>query len=159
MGAAVLATVASLVAGIMTASFDSLTEIERSDPGLIIKTETSPALQKELEALKAQLASLQEIPNDVKVSAKLEVFEAKITQFESQLNVINKAILQSPEKALEIPMLRRDIASLQKQYENSTESLEREIIGAYETIRWVIGSIVLGILGLAASVFLKERGE
>ena len=51
------------------------------------------------------------------------------------------------------------MTSLQAQYENATKSLEREIERAYDTMKWVIGTIVLGILGLAASILLKGRGD
>jgi len=73
--------------------------------------------------------------------------------------IINKAIMQSPEKALEIPILKRDIESLHQQYEGTTQALEREITRAYDTIKWVIGTIILSILGLAGSVILKAKEE
>ena len=91
------------------------------------------------------------------VSVKLAKVEGEIEQLASKLDALNKVIMQSPEKAIEIPMLKRDISSLQKQYEYAVESLQNQITRAYDTMKWVIGTIVLGILGLAASILLKGR--
>ncbi len=159
MGAAVLGAVASVIAGMLTFTFDKGAEISISEPSLVVSQKYTPELTQKVEDLGKQLAALKSIPKESKISAQLSQFETKLKRLDSEVKVINKAILQSPEKALEIPMLRRDIVSLQKQYESSTKSLEREISRAYDTVKWVIGTIVLGILGIAASVFLREQSN
>ena len=95
----------------------------------------TPELTKKIEELKNQFATLKSIPTESKIAAQLSEFESKLNILDSEVKVINKAILQSPEKALEIPMLKKDIATLQKQYENSTALLEREMSRAYETVK------------------------
>jgi predicted RNase H-like nuclease (RuvC/YqgF family) len=126
MGAAVLGAIASLIAGILTFTLDKFVEIKISESNLIVSQRESPELAKQVDELKIQLAALKSIPKESKISAQLSEFSSKLNRLDSEVKIINKAIMQSPEKALSIPMLRRDIASLKKQYESSTKSLERD---------------------------------
>ena len=48
--------------------------------------------------------------------------------------------MQSPENALSVPMLRKDVDALKLQNEHTAKSLEREIGSAYEIIKWVLGT-------------------
>ena len=116
-------------------------------------------LQTKIESINSRLEAISSIPEDVVISAKLAEIEVQLKDLSKQVTVINKAILQSPEKALEIPILKKDIESLQRQYIGTTQALEREMVRAYDTIKWVIGTIILSILGVAASVFLKAKGD
>jgi predicted RNase H-like nuclease (RuvC/YqgF family) len=165
IGAALLGVSASLIAGIMTFTAGKLTKVEITGIELAMPPKKSTLatqiakVDNEVSILKTQVAELTAIPESVAVSSKLKELEAKVAAVDEKLGSINKAIMSSPEKALELPMLRRDILALQNQYENGTRSLEREINRAYDTIKWVIGTIVLGVLGLAASVFLRGRKE
>lgn len=117
------------------------------------------SLASDISILKIQIAELTRVPESVAVSTKLQELDAKLTAVDAKMSALNNAIMASPEKALEVPMLRRDLLALQNQYESATKSLEREITRAYDTIKWVIGTIVFGILGLAASVFLRGKQE
>jgi len=165
ISAAVLGAIAALISFVITFTAENFKTIEidgiefQTKPPSTIYLEDTVLLKKEVVSIKTQLTNLTSIPKDSAVSARLSKIESHLSSLDKNITIINKAIMQSPEKALELPMLRRDIASLQKQYESATKSLEREISRAYDTIKWVIGTIVLGILGLAASVFLRERNE
>jgi len=159
MWAALGSAIASIIGGVIAFTFEKSVGIDISEPRLTVSQKETPELTKQIEELKNQFAALKSIPTESKIAAQLSEFESKLIILDSEVKVINKAILQSPEKALEIPMLKKDIATLQKQYENSTALLEREMSRAYETVKWVIGTIVLGILGLAASVFLKDEAN
>ena len=116
-------------------------------------------LENDIIAIRSRVEALSDIPQDVAVAAKLVEIETQIASLTQQVTVINNAIMDSPGKALEIPILKRDISSLEKQYVSTTQALEREITRAYDTIKWVIGTIILSILGLGASVFLKAKDD
>jgi len=158
MAATLIAAIGAAVAGFFTTTLKK-PKLEILEPIRVERTYISELkeLSEELTRVKAQMDSLTKLPKTASVSAKIAEIESRLSAFDKKIDVLNRVILQSPEKALEIPMLKRDIASLQVQYENATKSLEREISRAYETIKWVIGTIVLGILALAASAFLKGK--
>lgn len=159
--AAVIATLSGLIAGALT--YTKLTKIDVGGIRVAIPTPESAVSRKiadlvdDVSVLKVQVAELTKVPQSVAVSAKLQELDAKLTALDAKMIALHNAIMASPEKALEVPMLRRDLLALQNQYESATRSLEREITRAYDTIKWVIGTIVLGILGLAAGVFLRGK--
>lgn len=157
---ATVSFVVALGAGVFVGFFDQMVKFEGLE--IVISDEqitvsNADKIQRDIESLKNQITSITAIPKDLAVSAKLQDIEIKLNDISSQVVTINNAIMQSPEKALEIPMLKRDIVALQNQYKVSTRALEREIGRAYDTIKWVLGTIVFGILGLAASVLLKGK--
>lgn len=159
------AAIAGVVAGVITFSAEEVRKIEVVDVEFAVRPKESALSQqienvhKEVSLLKVQVAELTKVPESVAISAKLHELDAKVAAVDEQLSALNKTIMASPEKALEVPMLRRDILAIQRQYESVTKSLEREITRAYDTIKWVIGTIVLGILGLAAGVFLRGKQD
>lgn len=115
-------------------------------------------LESNMAAIKAQLEGIKELPSDLPVSSKVKEIEAKIDTVNSKLDALNKAILESPEKALALPLLRRDMDSLQKQYVSAVNNLEQEVSRAYDIFKWVTGTMFLGVISLAIGVFVKPRG-
>ena len=156
---AILGAVVAIVGAVITATFDRQVELAgiKFEPTQQVRLSDYRDLEAELDLIKSQVSALNSIPEETVVSVKLAKVEVEIEQLASKLDALNKVIMQSPEKAIEIPMLKRDISSLQKQYEYAVESLQNQITRAYDTMKWVIGTIVLGILGLAASILLKGR--
>jgi len=162
--AASIAMIATLISAIVATGFlkdtsdisDSFVVINKyTVEDKIIKTNNE--IIAELASLKKQYQALIKLPKDSKVNAQILGFKFQLEKLETQMKTINNVILQSPEKALEIPMLKKDITVLKAQYEKSNLALQREITRAYETMKWVIGTIILGLLGLGASVFLREK--
>ena len=84
-------------------------------------------LKQEVLTIKNKVDALSNVPEGGPVAARFKELEVKLISTDEKLSSIRRAIMQSPEKALEIPMLRRDIQALQSQYDNATKSLEREI--------------------------------
>ena len=115
-------------------------------------------LESQIEQIKAQLEGIKELPSDLPVSSKIKEIEAKIDSVNTKLDGLNKAILESPEKALALPLLRRDMDSLQKQYVSAVNNLEEEVSRAYDIFKWVTGTMFLGVISLAVGVFVKPRG-
>lgn len=160
---AMIATAAGIVAAVIMFATQKFAKFEITGARIDLSTREISITKRietigdEITVMKSQITQLTKIPETVRVATKLKELDAKVVALQSNLDALNKAIMSSPEKALEVPMLKRDISALQAQHENATKSLEREITRAYDTIKWVIGTIALGILGLAASVFLKGK--
>ena len=160
--AAVIGVVASLIAATILFTMGKVSSIKIGDlqidaPPPALSVGVPEKVEKELNSIKSQLANITKVPKDVAVALEITNLKDQVKDLESQIKIINEAIMQSPEKALNIPMLRKDVDALKLQYENATKSLEREIGSAYGIIKWVLGTIVFGILGIAASVFIAVR--
>lgn len=163
---ALLAAIAALFSGFLTATFDKATKIGIGDVGVQMAIEKKQlysehinAIETEIDSIKKQLEAFNNIPEKSAVSMRLAKLEENVSKLSSEISGLNGVIMQSPQKALEMPMLRRDVTALKAQYESDTRSLQREIERAYDTMKWVMGTIVLGILGLAASIMVKGKNN
>ncbi len=150
----VVATILFTTGKVTSIKFGDL-QIEAPRPAMTIAV--TAAVENQINAIKEQIKVLTVIPKESAMASEIQAIKVSIKKLEVQVNVINKAIMQSPEKALSIPMLRKDVDALKLQNEHTAKSLEREIGSAYEIIKWVLGTIVLGILGISASVFVATR--
>lgn len=160
--AALIGVITSLIAATILFTTGKVTSIKIGDlridaPQPTMSVAVTEEIENEINAIKNQIKSLTIIPKEAAVASEIQVIKVAVKNLEEQINIINKAIIQSPEKALSIPMLRKDVDALKLQNEHTAKSLEREIGSAYEIIKWVLGTIVLGILGISASVFVATR--
>jgi len=157
LSGAVTAMLATLIAGVLSFSTGHIISQKDLNAASSYLSSDFEVVNVKLERLKQQLEIVQELPKDISVATSIELIQKDVEYLNNKFKSIEKVILNSPEKALEIPMLKRDIESLQKQQNLSIQSLGREISRAYDTMKWVIGTILLGIVGLAISVFLREK--
>jgi hypothetical protein len=79
---------------------------------------------------------------------------------DDRLGKLEKAILDDPEKALSIPILRNDIAATKTAYGSEMNALRGEIARIYDLNKWFVGlmfSMALGIIGLAITNVFKTK--
>jgi hypothetical protein len=78
-----------------------------------------------------------------------------------QLTRLNDAILQTPEKAVAIPVLKQQITDLQDKYRGDNDAMHAEIGRLYTMMSIFFGSMValiVGVGGLFFSIF-KHRAD
>lgn len=73
----------------------------------------------------------------------------------ARLSLIEKVILESPSKALEIPMLRRDIDSNRLGNTEAVASIQHSVDRVYDQNKYVMITIAVSIILLAVSTFVK----
>jgi hypothetical protein len=114
-------------------------------------------LSDEIDKLKVQLKSIAEIPKDNPLAPKIALIESDLSKLKNDLDNLNYVIIDSPNKALQIPLLKKDMDSMKKEIILRFSSLEKSINKSYDIVKWVIGTILLSILGLAVSILLQQR--
>jgi len=114
-------------------------------------------LKSKLQASPASAISSAKAAMSPSLSVKINKLESRIEKFDEKINAINRTILSSPEKAIEVPMLRRDIEVIQEKHTATTSALEKEIASVFEMIKWILGTFVLGMLGLALPLFTRNK--
>lgn len=97
---------------------------------------------------------------------EFSVVSAKVAELESRLAVLEKSISDTPEKALSVPMLRKDQDNLSKTFEANRVAVAAEIARVNDLQKWILGGIgavlVAVIAGLFTSLFTvisKGRSE
>jgi hypothetical protein len=67
----------------------------------------------------------------------------------------------APQKALELPLLKRDVQGLQQQFERDLSAMKAESARFYELMKWLVGLMAvvsLGMVAAAAGNLLKREG-
>ena len=75
---------------------------------------------------------------------------------------IQAALGSDLERSLSVPLLRKDLEQLKTQLNERTTAASKEIDRIYDQNKWflgLMGTMALGLLGLAVSNFLQSRNE
>lgn len=131
-------------------------------------------LERELKAMEASLAEAQrqlqlnaelvKRIEDAKPAGPANVEVARLaTQVDglrAEVKQLTDAVGQSPEKALAVPLLRKDMDNLREGYRHDLDATQSEMNRVYDLTKWFLGTVVtmaLALLGLAVSNFLQLR--
>lgn len=123
------------------------------------------ALKLELAGVKAQLDILQtdfqnyDKPGAQPTGLQLKAVTDTLTNLQTRIGNLDTAILDSPTKALTVPLLRKDLDSLRDSYQANAVVTKSDIDRIYDLNKWFIGLMLtstVGIIALAVSNFFKR---
>jgi predicted phage-related endonuclease len=157
----------ALVATLMTATF-TFFKSPRVDPlGQQPSVElhrSQKALEADIEAVRTQLKTVQvdmqkivALPADAKLAVQISQMEEATKGLGSRLDRLEAAILQSPAKALEIPLLQRDLENLRTAQQTNLQAVKDGVDRLYDINKWLLGAMAISIITLALSNFLRPR--
>lgn len=136
---------------------------ESKDVSVVIYKNDAIELMRKLELqvkdIDAKLKGISELPKELPVASKIIELETKIENIQKSLNDLNKIIVESPEKALELPLVRRDISAMEQKIDSSVKNVETQLARAYDMFKWVLGTLVISVLSLAIGMFFKDKRE
>src|SRR5205814_8581814 len=95
-----------------------------------------------------------------KVSADLGELKQTTEQISQRLKALEDAILVSPDKALSIPLLRKDLDNQHNMVSSDSAAIHQEIARLYDFNKWFFGLIAtmaLSTLGFVISNFFKKK--
>lgn len=125
------------------------------------------AFNDKLENLDITVHKFQKGLADVSsVSRKQEIYD-ELSELREDIHImkkeyfeLNKAILETPEKALAVPLLRNEIANLKEAYRNDMLQIKEDINRVYDINKWVIGligALVLAVVSFTINNFLQNK--
>jgi hypothetical protein len=137
--------------------------------------EISARFEAEIARLRASDTALQEslaraLEKGAKIQAggltpqereTLSQTAAAASQLDKRMAALETAILQTPEKAVAIPLLRQQLVDLQDRTHRDVDGVRGEIGRLYTMLQWLLGlmvTIIIGIGGLIAAS-LRQIGE
>jgi uncharacterized coiled-coil protein SlyX len=129
-----------------------LTESERS---------TAQVQHQLVEAMSHPTASGQRFELTVADRAALESVEKANRDLDKRLGALEDALLQTPEKAVALPLLRQQLSDIQDKAKSDSDSLRAEINHLYGMMQWFLGlmiTLIIGVGGLAVNSF-RQSGE
>ena len=113
-------------------------------------------IKKDIDSITNTIESANINPETLeiaKISAHLQLLS---TDIES----IKDAFGSEIEKSLSVPLLRKDLIQLKNQIDSRTAAASKEIDRIYDQNKWflgLMGTMAIGLLGLAVSNFLQAR--
>jgi cell fate (sporulation/competence/biofilm development) regulator YmcA (YheA/YmcA/DUF963 family) len=126
---------------------------------------------KQISVLKDSVAELQksQVENQALLNklsgarpatVQIGKLSSQVDSLQNQIKLLEDAVGQSPEKALAVPLLKKDMDNLKNSYRRDLDSTQSEINRVYDQNKWFIGlmfTMAIGLLGLAVSNFLQLR--
>ena len=117
----------------------------------------------ELDSLRAELSALKAAsPDSPQAEAALASVEVSVERIGERINSIESAILQDPEKAVAVPILRRDLDNLEQSLRRDVSATRDEIARIHDQNRWffgLMGTAWFGLLSLAVANLFKSRND
>ncbi|WP_180699646.1 hypothetical protein [Pseudomonas crudilactis] len=115
---------------------------------------------REINAFVAKLRADSDKSSPEEISRAL--FETDLRLLKERIILLEKSISDSPEKALSIPLLRRDQESMSKSIEANKFAISNELSRIYDQQKWMltgIGTALLAALTALAGALYKTVGR
>jgi hypothetical protein len=116
--------------------------------------------QRRIDKLSKQVAVLQQqvvaagrngpAPNPPQARA----INRRLDGLTGQLNDLQDAITPDPAKALRVALLQRDLQNVQASSRASLQAVRSDVDRQYDLMKFVVGTLGLGMLGVIGSVFI-----
>lgn len=111
----------------------------------------SLAYQQSIQELKNRLdAQAAPLPDNA-IADEIKKISGSLTGLEKRMKALEDAIQESPEKSLAIPLLRKDIETMQTRLEDSKKDQQLHNEQLYSLLVWVIGGIGALLIAILVS--------
>lgn len=109
-------------------------------------------VQKSLAAVQSKVKAAETPLPEGEVSVAIAEIREKLSHLEGQFATIERAIGENPEKAMSLPLIRRDVLQLTAQMSVAKLETQQQVDRMYDLFKWFIpafGALALSILGVA----------
>jgi len=106
------------------------------------------AIQKVNSQIEAALGAAEKSPADVRIAAMRQDIDA----LRGRIGQVEGAILETPTKAVSLPLLKQDIENVKVSLEREIESSNKQIDRIYDQNKWFIGLMVTMTIGFVSMV-------
>ncbi|HEV8602212.1 MAG TPA: hypothetical protein VGQ68_02330 [Gaiellaceae bacterium] len=114
-------------------------------------------LSHEVASLQAQVKALRRTPRGSHAAADVAAMRVDVNRLNSQLSALETAVLDDPAKALQLPLLRRDLEATQEANRSANESTRDDVDRQYDLMKWVFGTFIVALLGTLVTALLALR--
>lgn len=133
---------------------------ESLERNLLMLTDGMNVLAVQTAHVQKLLDQMSSLPTGSRASLEISKLRSDSAQLQAQITALNAAILDSPEKAVSLPLLRKDIENLKTSRETELANIHNEVSRLYDLNKWVIGlmfAFFVSLLGLAVANLFQSR--
>ncbi|GGE98311.1 hypothetical protein [Sphingomonas prati] len=116
-------------------------------------------LKRDIVALQQGQTSIGQLPPGGKMGAQLAAFNAKLNSVTQRQDRLEQAIQSNPEKALSMPLMRRDIDNMRDNNTQSLAAIKASVDQVYDLTKWLLGTLAVGVFSLAIANFFQRKGD
>ena len=128
---------------------------------------SNSVLKNQIIVLKSELLKSKKIVDSLKRSSKdntkLSESNVALTDLKKEVENLNKVILDNPEKAISVPLLKIEIENQKEQNEKELKSLKDDIARVYDMNKWIIGLVFTMLVSIIvlniSNLFAKNKKE
>lgn len=159
---AILGALMSVVAAILSFGLFSFFEkpispLPSDQPTSIPVDQRLQEITQRIDQLAAQLESLAKMPPEANANIKLQAMDTTLTDLKTRQSKIEEVILSNPAKAIELPLLRKDLDSLKDAQQQGVTAIKQGVDQVYDLNKWLLGAMAVSIVTLAISNLIKSR--
>ncbi|HTC48755.1 MAG TPA: hypothetical protein VK722_15625 [Candidatus Aquilonibacter sp.] len=93
------------------------------------------------------------------ITQDLSNVKQQVDTLQRGVDGISAAISSSPEKAVALPLLTKDVDDLKVSSEHDIEAVRSEMIRSYDQTKWLIGFILAALIGTVINSAIQSRGS
>jgi cell division protein FtsL len=116
-------------------------------------------LSRKIQKIENTISSLSSIPKEDVLYLQIQQLTNGVTELKSREDKIEAVILNNPSKALEMPLIERDVENIKTAEQTNFASMKDSVDRIYDLNKWLLGAMAVGILTLAISNFLKSTDK
>jgi hypothetical protein len=117
---------------------------------------------RQVQQLQRTVEALGKTPTRSRLGAEVRSTRQTIRRLSSDMSALKDALGNDPIKALQVTLLQRDLRNASATSKATVDSLRQDIERQYDLMKFVVGTLALGMLGIVVSVVipaLRERSE
>ncbi len=166
-----LLKVVSLLAATVSILLAVPLAFRQPSPAIPGGTQGPQVTQSEVSAIRAEIAQIRQAlaaaprpqstasgpPATDAVAQQIAQTQASVQALAARLEKMEGAILASPAKALEIPLLQRDVENLRSTQANAIAAVKDGVDRLYDINKWLLGAMAVSVITLALSNFLRPK--
>lgn len=111
--------------------------------------------KERIDRLAGEVAGLRKAIQAPAKDVQISVLEERLSAVEQAQKRISETITASPEKALELPMMRRDLVELKAANIDGITSVRREIDRVYDMVKAVVFTLAASVITIVLGAALK----
>lgn len=114
-------------------------------------------LRLEVKALEDTIQGAANLPKEAKFGVQLQQIQSAVADIQMRQGKLEQAILANPSKALEIPLLQRDLENLRATQQANILTVKEGVDRVYDLNKGLLGAMAVSVVTLAIANFLKGK--
>jgi hypothetical protein len=121
---------------------------------------SSERIVNKLEDVMTMMRNVPAIPKELEIAIDLATLEAKIDEVEMRLVTFQGIVMDNPEKAMLLPVMRNDIEIVRREISRVDQLINSNADGMYNLLYVITGmnlTMLLAFAGLVGWTFIRGQ--